>query len=75
MGWNYPDGVTGSEYAIAGADFEGEEEDVRECDYTGEEHTVTVLWESYRGTRWERWECPCDKEHSAEVDISDYWTD
>jgi hypothetical protein len=75
MGWNYPDGVTGNEYEIAGADAEGNETDVRECQETGAEHTVNIWWEDYRGTRYERWDCPCGAEHATETDLADYWTD
>lgn len=48
---NYPPGVTGSEFEIAGPDFEGYEVHECECGWEGE-----VLAEYYRGCG--QWDCP-----------------
>lgn len=48
---NYPPGVTGNEYEIAGADFE--QELSRECPTCDEMRSG--LLEGYRGERW--WTC------------------
>uniref|UniRef100_A0A6H1ZWZ5 Uncharacterized protein n=1 Tax=viral metagenome TaxID=1070528 RepID=A0A6H1ZWZ5_9ZZZZ len=46
FGWNYPPGVTGSEYAIAGPDYE---QDYPEpCPVCGE----ALVQQGYRGEHW-----------------------
>lgn len=46
FGWNYPPGVTGSEYEIAGPDYEKELDDLcPECD-------GYLLEQGYRHDRW-----------------------
>lgn len=58
---NYPPGVTGNEYAIAGADYEADEWRIclgRGCEFRGD---VTV--QGYRGELF--WTCPeCGWEHT-----------
>jgi hypothetical protein len=57
---NYPPGVTGNEYAIAGPDTERDEDrDVTcgnaECDFSG---TVEVMVTTFRRDAWCNWTCP-----------------
>lgn len=60
---NYPPGVTGAEYEIAGPDREEDEE--RECEYCGEVANVTVSY--YKLEAW--WTCPtCDNTNVDEDD-------
>lgn len=47
MGPNYPPGVTGNEYAIAGPDYEAEMPGP--CPQCGREELLTV---GFQGTRW-----------------------
>ena len=51
MSSNYPPGVTGNEYAIAGPDYERESTII--CDNCG--HQMTEL--GYRGERWLSCDC------------------
>ena len=78
MSGNYPDGVTGNEYAIAGPDYEQEEDrevecaNRDECDFID---TLTVLVYGFEGKRWTRWTCPecaTENEDEWEADESDY---
>lgn len=63
---NYPPGVTGREYAIAGP--ETEVEGWRECDWCGFEGDVLVR--TYAGS--EEWTCPrCEKQHEGDEE----WVD
>lgn len=64
---NYPPGVTGMEYQIAGASAETDEAVSCECGFSGE---VVV---SHYGTAW-TWECPdCGAEvWGEEPDTEDY---
>lgn len=74
MSGYYPDGVTGNEYEIAGADREWEDDrDVvctnDDCDSEGETQTVTVDLQSYRSSEWGTWTCPkCGTENDYEGD-------
>lgn len=89
MSGYYPDGVTGNEYAIAGADREwSDEREVScandECETEGETQTVLMDLESYRSTEWGSWTCPkCghlneyegDADSDGEADWADYQYD
>ena len=74
FGWNYPPGVTGNEYEIAGPDNEGEEKmDVEcandECEKFDVLQEVEVSAESYRGSATYFWDCPvCGHSHQFERD-------
>ena len=46
FGWNYPPGVTGSEYAIAGPDYEKEVDEL--CPKCGD----NMLEQGYRHEHW-----------------------
>ena len=46
FGWNYPPGVTGNEYAIAGPDYEQEADEP--CPECGE----SMMEQGYRRERW-----------------------
>ena len=79
MSGYYPDGVTGNEFAIAGADRERSDErevacDNDDCIACGEDVTVTLDLSSYRNTEWATWTCDkCGKnvEYEAERDETD----
>jgi hypothetical protein len=87
MSGYYPDGVTGNEYAIAGADKEWS--DAREVVCTNGECanedkvvTLTLDLASYRSTEWATWNCPvCGTEYEYEGDTEqedydeDYYAD
>jgi hypothetical protein len=72
FGWDYPPGVTGNEYQIAGPSREWEEKmDVEclndECEMFDVPQEVEVSGESYRGTNTYYWECPtCGHSHDFE---------
>lgn len=75
MSGNYPDGVTGNEYEIAGPDYESEEDrevecrNRDECDFID---TLTVLVYGFEGKRWTRWTCPeCATENEDEWDADE----
>lgn len=78
MSGYYPDGVTGNEFAIAGADREWDDErevtcSNSECDIEGEPQTVEMLLQSYGSTEWADWECPkCGHLNSYEGDTTDH---
>jgi hypothetical protein len=86
---NYPPGVTGNEYAIAGPDSDWEEKmDVKcendECEKVDEPQEVVVSGESYAGTNYYTWDCPlCSHAHDFEReeegpdpdDARDAWLD
>ena len=66
MGGNYPDGVTGGEYEIAGPDREWD--DVRtvscqneECEDFDVEKDLPLSLSSYRSDEWGTFECPVCK--------------
>lgn len=66
MGWNYPPGVTGNEYAIAGADSEWEEQ------HWCEQCLTTTVWaiERYGSEAWAT--CVgCDASVEADLDPDD----
>ena len=72
FGWDYPPGVTGNEYEIAGADYE-KESDVP-CPYEPKKGTEDSLpcgeptMESgYQGQRW----LVCDNGHNTDLDPLD----
>ena len=46
FGWSYPPGVTGTEYAIAGPDYE------RESDVLCDKCNGPMMEQAYRGDRW-----------------------
>lgn len=88
MSGNYPDGVTGNEFAIAGADREWSDErevycDNDDCLACGDEVTVMLELSSYNSTEWATWTCSkCGKdvEYEGEVkeeddDDPDYYYD
>jgi hypothetical protein len=71
FGWNYPPGVTGNEYEIAGADYEketdvpcpeviGKDEDALPC---GE----PTMEQGYQGNRW----LVCDNDHTTDLEPLD----
>lgn len=80
MGYsNYPDGVSGNEYAIAGADKEWEDERTVACqnedcaDYQVNKD-LPVYLESYSYDEWGTFTCPtCDKEgdYSGTIEYDD----
>ena len=61
MSWNnYPPGVTGNEYEIAGPDFETTEETECDCGFKGE-----VEVEGFHGVV--SWTCPqCETDHEED---------
>lgn len=62
---NYPPGVSGREFAIAGPDREFEEERECRCGYVGE-----ALIQSYGLEQW--WTCPeCGEDHIEEDEYED----
>ena len=75
MSGYYPDGVTGREFAIAGADKEWSDErdvacDNDECLACGEDVTVTLDLASYGSVEWATWTCAkCGKENEYEGDV------
>ena len=75
MSGYYPDGVTGNEYAIAGADREytDDREDYctnEECTAFEQEVTVSVDLSSYGSSEWGTWTCTsCGKEHDYEAEV------
>jgi len=75
MSGNYPDGVTGREYAIAGADREYTEERASYCgnedcaDYDVQKDFMVDM-ESYGSDEWGTFICPtCNTEGSYEGTI------
>lgn len=78
---NYPPGVTGREYEIAGPDSEWTE--VREVSCSNDECAdfekeieVDLEMESYRGTWRGFWTCEtCKMDHDIEGEMSDYERD
>lgn len=74
MSWNYPPGVTGNEYEIAGPDREwSDEREVycknEECSEYEKEREEEVDIQSYRHTSWWSWTCPtCNQEAEFERD-------
>jgi hypothetical protein len=81
MSGYYPDGVTGNEYAIAGAEREYQAD--REvwctnddCLACGDEITMTLDLESYGNTEWATWNClKCSKENEYQGEVSDHEDD
>lgn len=75
MSGYYPDGVTGNEFAIAGADKEWSDErdvacDNDECLACGEEVSVTLDLASYGSVEWATWTCAkCGKDNEYEGDV------
>lgn len=70
---NYPDGVTGNEFAIAGPDKEWEDKAAdTECPHCDESLVgEIVLWASYRNQRW--YTCPfCEKDTELDEDEIEY---
>ena len=74
FGWNYPQGVSGNEYAISGADYEKESTEpcprcacnLPDCP----EHTLLLIEQGYHGERWLT--CPqCDYTRDLES-LEDY---
>ena len=69
---NYPPGVTGGEFAIAGPDFEVESETpcpfLLQWDEDGEpiECGESTMEQGYRGERWLT--CDADAKHHTELD-------
>ena len=61
FGWDYPPGVTGNEYAIAGPDYDQEKEGV--CPKCGD--TGCLSEQGYRGQRWVVC-CSCDYQEDLE---------
>jgi len=67
---NYPPGVTGREYEIAGPDYEREAR--HHCDHCDEE--TAGLEQGYDGRRW--FVCDtCDEVTDLETDDDDYYDD
>ena len=64
---NYPEGVTGLEYEIAGPDMEYTGERLvqcynDECSMFEEDQDVEIDLAAYRGEEWGDWTCPtCGK--------------
>jgi hypothetical protein len=76
---NYPPGVTGREYAIAGADWEKEMSVTthctnKDCEWHNEDQDLdNVLVEAYAGQLYFTWTCEaCKTEHETEQAWSDY---
>jgi hypothetical protein len=79
---NYPAGVTGREYEIAGADSEWTETKEVACQWEDDcpdfdkEIEIEMDLESYRGEWWGEWTCPtCNRKNDARGDMSDYERD
>jgi hypothetical protein len=74
---NYPAGVTGREYEIAGPDSEWEETKEfacgnDECENFEVEVEVECEVESFRGTWRAFWTCPtCNTDHEKEGEMAD----
>ena len=66
FGWNYPPGVTGNEYQIAGPDYE--EEVDGECPVCGNE--FCLVEQRYRGESWVSC-CHCNFEQ--DIDKGSKW--
>lgn len=64
---NYPEGVTGLEYEIAGPDMEYTGERLvqcynEECSMFEQDQDVEIDLAAYRGEEWGNWTCPtCGK--------------
>lgn len=72
MSGYYPDGVTGNEFAIAGADKEWSDDRDVTCGKCEEEQTLTLDLSSYKSTEWATWECPkCGETNEYEADRDD----
>lgn len=77
MSGYYPDGVSGNEYAIAGADGDIEINDQRvycdteDCSHYEEQQVVDILdGEYYRTSAWGVWVCKyCNTTHNWEGDV------
>lgn len=75
---NYPAGVTGNEYQIAGADAEYTDERTvscwnDECSQFEIELDAEVDISSYRYQEWWNWTCPeCKSQRDFERDIPEY---
>lgn len=77
MSGYYPDGVTGREYAIAGADGNMDIEDQKDfctndnCPSEGEEQYVTIVDAEYYGSdAWGSWTCEfCGTENEWEGSV------
>jgi hypothetical protein len=74
---NYPPGVTGREYEIAGADAEWTETktvhcQMEDCPRFEEEVEVELDLQSYRGEWWGTYTCPtCDKDSDFDGNLED----
>lgn len=79
MSGYYPDGVTGNEYQIAGADREWDDERVvhcqnADCAVFDQAQDVEVALSSYRSQEWGSWVCPTcgtQGEYEAEVEVEE----
>ena len=75
---NYPPGVTGNEWQIAGPDAERDEtRDVKECgnaECEFEGGTVEGVVTFYGFEAWFDWECP-ECGHSNEEDVSEVYAE
>jgi hypothetical protein len=79
MAGNYPDGVTGNEYQISGADREFTDERTvycpnENCEQYENAQDVTFDLQGYKDQEWGTWTCPVcklDHEYEAEVDRND----
>ncbi len=68
FGWDYPPGVTGNEYAIAGPDYERESD--TPCPYIigkGEDSLPCGEPTMEQGYQYERW-LVCDNEHVTDLE-------
>lgn len=79
---NYPPGVTGREYEIAGPDAEWTETKTayctnEECSEFDQEVEAELDVQSYRGSWWATYTCPaCNSDHDMEGDMDeDYGPD
>ena len=64
FGWDYPPGVSGNEFEIAGPDYEAVE--LRACDEDGCGFEGEVEVRGYRQERW--WDCPQCGTSTTEVE-------
>ena len=75
MSGYYPDGVTGNEFAIAGADSEYEAQRVvhcqnGDCEEYDQPQDAEVSMSAYGSREWGSWTCPtCNKDSEYEGDI------
>ena len=74
FGWDYPAGVTGNEYEIAGPDDEKTiTVDVRCEECVTDLDGIEIEAQFYRGSVWGDWVCPeCGHENDWSGEAEDY---